>query len=105
MNIDKAIERIAANNSAGTIWKWWENIDKRQSNLHETVHSILDKVCDACPFRNNRKMGGCISTACPVHKLTEAVNDLSFKTEGIAKKARKRRWEIETENWKKERGL
>jgi len=104
MNTDKAIERIAANNSAGMVWEWWENIDKRQSELHEAVHGILGKVCEKCPFRNNREMGGCISAACPVHKAMDAVNNLSFKAEGIAKKARTRRWSLEREAWRKEMG-
>ena len=101
MNTEKAVERIAAHNSAGTVWKWWENIDKRQSELHEAVHGILGKVCAKCPFRNNSEMGGCISTACPVHKAEDAVNKLSFKSMDIAKKARTRRWSLEREQLSK----
>ena len=105
MNIDKAIERIAANNTADAISEWSENIAARRERLHEQVHSILGKVCDNCPFRNNLKMGGCISTACPVHKVTDAVNAISDKAREIAKKARNRKYKIDAENWKKERGL
>lgn len=100
MNTEKAVERIAANNSAGTIWEWWENISKRQLELHEAV-LVLGKVCAKCPFRNNSEMGGCISTACPVQNAEVAVNKLSFKALDIAKKARTRRWSLESEQLRK----
>lgn len=99
MNIDKAIERIAANNTSGVIWEWAENIAIRQARLHENVHSVLDGVCDGCPFRNNKAMGGCITTACPVHKLTEAVNALSNKARDMAKKARNRKYNMDKPKW------
>ena len=50
-------------------------------------------------------MGGCITDACPVNKVCNAINALSDKARDIAKKARNRQAKIATENWKKERGL
>ena len=79
MNIDKAIERIARNNSADEIHKWEEGIAKRQDALHEAAFGILNKVCDA-------------------------VNALTDRTRAIARKARNLQGKIAYEEWKKERG-
>ena len=105
MNIDKAIERIANHNGGGKIWEWAENIAMRHDALHTAGFAVLNMICDECPFRNNKEMGGCITNACPVNKVCNAINALSDKARDIAKKARNRRSKIAMENWKKERGL
>lgn len=105
MNTEKAVERIAANNTADEIHKWEEGIAKRQDALHEAAFGILNKVCDGCPFRNNKKMGGCITSACPVNKVCDAVNALTDRTRAIARKSRNLQGKIAFEEWKKERGV
>ena len=105
MNTGKAVERIARNNTAVAIDKWEEGIAKRQGALHEAAFGILNKVCDACPFRNNQKMGGCITSACPVNKVCDAVNALTDRTRAIARKSRNLKGKIAFEEWKKERGV
>lgn len=105
MNTEKAVERIAANNTSGVIWEWEEGIAKRQGALHEAAFGILNKVCDGCPFRNNKKMGGCITSACPVNKVCDAVNALTDRARAIARKSRNLQWKTAFEEWKKERGV
>ena len=105
MNTEKAIERIANHNGGDKIWKWAENIAMRHDALHRAGFAVLNKICDECPFRNNKKMGGCITDACPVNNVCNAINALSDKARDIAKKARNRQAKIAMENWKKERGL
>ena len=99
MNIDKAIERIAANNTSGAIWEWAENIAQKQDELHTATFSILGRMCDECPFRNNKAMGGCIAASCPVHKVDASVHTLTEKARAIAKKARNRKYNMDKPKW------
>lgn len=105
MNIDKAIERIANHNTGGKIWEWSENIAMRHGALHTAAFSVLRKICDECPFRNNKEMGGCITDACSVHKVCNAINALTEKARDVAKKARNRQTKMAMERYKSERGL
>ena len=77
----------------------------RHDALHTAGFAVLNKICDECPFRNNKEMGGCITDACPVNKVCNAINALSDKARDIAKKARNRQYKIATERYKSERGL
>lgn len=103
MNIGNAIERIAANNTSGVIWEWAENIAMRHDALHTAGFAVLNKMCDECPFRNNKEMGGCITDACPVNKVRNAINALSDKARDIEKKARDRKYNMEKPKWSPDR--
>ena len=99
MNIDKAIERIASHNTSGKIWEWAENIAMRHGALHTAGFAVLHKICGECPFRDNKEMGGCITDACPVHKVSNAMNALTDKARDLAKKARNRKYNMEKPKW------
>lgn len=91
------IANIAEHNTSTAIREWASNIAKRRHDIHSAVHKITSDVCNDCPFRNNEPMGGCITTACPVHKMTDAVIGMTLKATDMSRRAcaLKDRWAVE----------
>lgn len=100
---DKVVDAIAKNNTEGQIWTWVENIAASQHNVFTGANATIRKVCDECPFRNNKAMGGCITTACPIHKVSDAILALGDKARAIGRKASNRLCQFLLQEWEANR--
>ena len=84
MKKDK-VNRIAAFSTIDEIQSWMSGIGKYVSNISPKVLEAEKVVCGACPFRNKKAIGGCITEDCPVFILRREINRTVARTGARAK--------------------
>ena len=61
--------KIAANSSTEETAQWAAGIWRMVEKVQPQMLAAQRETCQACPFRNKRAMGGCITVDCPMHML------------------------------------
>ena len=85
-------KRIARNARADEVQTWSGNVVKFATAAHSPLVAAASAACAACPYRNNKSVGGCIGEECPVNAVRKALQLACKRTATAVKEIYKHRY-------------
>ena len=95
MTKDTAV-KVARCNTTEEIQKWSSGVGQFGAEVHPIAALSAIRVCGACPFRNNGKMGGCIGDECPINAVRKALQLATKRTAAAVKEIYKAKYRVKT---------